>query len=320
MTAPARTALTGARIAGLGTYRPAKVVTNDDLARRVDTSDAWIRTRTGIASRRIADESETIVAMAVAAGGKALADAGITAADLDLVLVATCTNRSQIPGAAPQVAYRLGAHAAGATDVNGGCAGFCYATALSADAVRAGSVRNVLVIGSERLSDYTDWDDRTTCILFADGAGAAVISTADVDGIGPAVWGHSGDKPDSIMVPGHDDPFMRMAGQAVYRWAVTLAPTLTTACERAGVAPAELAAFVPHQANLRIVTALAKALGADNAVIADDVVESGNTSAASVPLALHRLVEDGRVRSGDAVLIFGFGAGLTYCGQVVRCP
>lgn len=310
----------GARLQGLGLYRPAHVVTNDDLARRVETSDEWIRTRTGIATRRVADDDESVVAMAAAAGGKALAAAGIAAADIDLVLVATCTNKSQIPAAAPQVAFRLGATAAGASDVNGACAGFCYALAMAADSIRAGSTEHVLVIGSERLSDYTNWDDRGTCILLADGAGAAVVSRAEVDEIGPVVWGHNGDRNDAIHIPGYGDNFMRMEGQAVYRWAVTLVPLLVRTCERAGITPSDLAAFVPHQANLRIIQAMAKTLGADNAIIADDVVDAGNTSAASVPMALTRLVEDGRLRSGDPALLFGFGAGLSYAGQVVRVP
>ncbi|MGF7234862.1 MAG: beta-ketoacyl-ACP synthase III [Frankia sp.] len=320
MTAAATGTRPGARIRGLGLYRPANLVTNDDLAKRVDTSDEWIRSRTGIATRRVADEDESVVAMAAAAGGKALAAAGLTAADIDLVLVATCSNKSQIPAAAPQVAYRLGATKAGASDVNGACAGFCYALAMAADSVRAGSTDHVLVIGSERLSDYTNWDDRGTCILLADGAGAAVVSRSEVDEIGPVVWGHNGERNEAIYIPGYGDNFMRMEGQAVYRWAVALVPLLVKTCERAGITPGDLAAFVPHQANMRIIQAMAKTLGADKAIIADDVVDAGNTSAASVPMALTRLVEDGRLRSGDPALLFGFGAGLSYAGQVVRVP
>jgi 3-oxoacyl-[acyl-carrier-protein] synthase-3 len=310
----------GARVLGLGTYRPARLVTNNDLARRVETSDEWIRGRTGIATRRIADDDETTVAMGAAAGGKALAAAGVIAADVDLVLVATCTGPSQIPGAAPQIAHRLGAHAAGTFDLNAGCAGFCYALSQAADTVKAGSARNVLVVATERLSDYTDWDDRTTCVLLADGAGAALVGAAEVDEIGPALWGHDGSRPAAIRVPGREDPLFRMEGQAVFRWAITLVPVLSRICERAGVAPADLAAIVPHQANLRIVEALAKGLGARDAVVARDVVDAGNTSAASIPLALARLLDAGEIRRGDPVLLFGFGAGLTYCGQVIRCP
>jgi 3-oxoacyl-[acyl-carrier-protein] synthase-3 len=310
----------GARVLGFGTYRPVRLVTNDDLAQRVETSDEWVRSRTGIATRRIADTDETTVMMGTAAAEKALAAAGITAADLDLVITATCTSPSQIPGASPQIAYRIGANAAGAFDLNGACAGFCYALSQAADAVRTGSVRHALVVATEKLSDYTDWDDRTTCILLADGAGAAVVGPGEVDEIGPAVWGHDGSRPDVIKVPGLGDNLFRMEGQAVFRWAITLVPMLRKICERAGITPAELAGVIPHQANLRIVEAMVSGLGATNAVIARDVVDSGNTSAASIPLALSRLLDAGELRRGDPVLLFGFGAGLTYCGQVIRCP
>jgi 3-oxoacyl-[acyl-carrier-protein] synthase-3 len=293
-------------------------VTNDDLAQRVDTSDEWIRTRTGIATRRVAEADETVVMMASAAGDKALAAAGVVAADLDLVILATCSNPSQIPGGAPQVAHRLGADRAGSFDLNAGCAGFPYAISTAADIVRAGSARNVLVTAAERLSDYTDWDDRSTCILLADGAGAALIGPSDTDEIGPAVWGQDGSRPTVIQIPPGGS--FEMAGQAVFRWALSLVPKLHEICERAGVAPSELAGIVPHQANLRIVEALAAGLGARNAVVSRDVVDSGNTSAASIPLGLTRLMDTGELRRGDPVLIFGFGAGLTYCGQVVRCP
>ncbi|MBX6387914.1 MAG: ketoacyl-ACP synthase III [Frankia sp.] len=317
MTSPARP---GARVLGFGTYRPVRVVTNDDLAQRVDTSDAWIRSRTGIATRRIADADETTVMMGTAAAEKALASSGIDPADVDLVIVATCTSPSQIPGAAPQIAHRLGSGTAGTFDINAGCAGFCYALSQAADTIRAGSARHVLVVATEKLSDYTDWDDRTTCVLLADGAGAAVVGAGERDEIGPAVWGHDGSRPEAIRVPGLGDNLFRMEGQAVFRWAIGLAPALRRICERAGVAPEQLAGIVPHQANLRIVEALANSLGAHNAVIARDVVDAGNTSAASVPLALSRLIDAGELRRGDPVLLFGFGAGLTYCGQVIRCP
>jgi 3-oxoacyl-[acyl-carrier-protein] synthase III len=312
--------MTGARLMGVGAYRPARLVTNDELATRVATSDAWIRSRTGIATRRIADAEETIVAMGAAAAGKALAAAGVDAESIDLVLLATCTNPSQIPGSAPQVASRLGATRAGAVDINGGCAGFCYGLSMAADAIRAGSATHVLVVASERLSDYTDHDDRTTCILLADGAGAAVLGPSVTDDIGPVVWGHDGTRADSIKVPGYGDNLFRMEGQAVFRWAISLVPAVRSICERAGIAPSELAGVVPHQANLRIVEAIVAGIGATDAVISRDVVDAGNTSAASIPLGLTRLLDAGELSQGDPVLLFGFGAGLTYCGQIVRCP
>jgi 3-oxoacyl-[acyl-carrier-protein] synthase-3 len=298
-------------------------VTNDDLASRINTSDEWIRARVGIVSRRIAGPDESLVDMAVTAGGKALAAGGLAATDIDLVLVATCTMPSQIPNAAAQVASRLGIPAPGAFDVNGACAGFVYGLATAAAAITAGSARNVLLVGAEKLSDWVDPDDRSTAIIFADGAGAAVIGpadTADEVGIGPVVWGSDGDRAETIQVVDRQS-FLQQEGQAVFRWATTsLAPVARAACEAAGVAPAELAAFVPHQANLRIIEAVARRLGAPGALVADDIVHAGNTSSASIPLALARMAERGQVPSGAPVLLLGFGAGLTYAGQVVICP
>ncbi|HYN96099.1 MAG TPA: beta-ketoacyl-ACP synthase III [Pilimelia sp.] len=313
---------TGSRIASLGHYQPAQVVTNDDLARIIDTNDAWIRDRVGIAARRVAD-AESVADMAAAAADKALAGSGLTAGDIDLVIVATCSSMDRCPNVATRVANRLGITAPGAFDVNTACSGFSYALATADHAIRAGASRHALVVGSEKLSDITDWTDRTTSVLFGDGAGAAVLSpTADGEapGIGPVVWGSAPEKGDVLRIEGWR-PYIKQEGQAVFRWATTaLAPLAVEACERAGIAPADLAAFVPHQANTRIIDGIAKRLGAVNAVIAKDIVESGNTSAASVPLALSKLVERREVPSGAPVLLFGFGGGLTYAGQVVRCP
>jgi 3-oxoacyl-[acyl-carrier-protein] synthase III len=313
----------GARILALGEHQPAQVVTNDDLAQRMDTSDEWIRSRVGIASRRIAGPDESNVDMAVTAGGKALAASGLAASDIDLVIVATCTMPSQIPHAASQVADRLGIRAPGAFDINGACAGFVYGLSTAASAVMTGNARNVLLIGSEKLSDWVDWTDRSTAIIFADGAGAAVVgpaATAEEAGIGPVAWGSAGDMVDTIHVKDRDS-FLWQEGQAVFRWATTaLVPVALEACEKAGVRPDELAAFVPHQANLRIIEAIARKLGAPGVPVAKDIVTAGNTSSASIPLALARMAERGEVPSGAPVLLLGFGAGLTYAGQVVACP
>jgi 3-oxoacyl-[acyl-carrier-protein] synthase III len=312
---------TNARILSFGHYQPARVVGNDDLVDGLGTSDEWIRSRVGIASRRIAGSDESVLDMAVAAGGKALAASGLDAADIDLVIVASCTTDSPMPAVAPQVADRLSIVAPGAYDVNAACAGFCYALAVAADAVRVGSANNVLVIGSDKMSSWLDWSDRTTCILFGDGAGAAVVSAGGAGGsIGPVVWGSAGDKADKIMIRSRDALFTQ-DGQAVYRWATTeMVPVSLEACRQAGVSPSELAAFVPHQGNLRMVRALARGIGADRAEVADCVVDSGNTCAASVPLALSRMSEQGRLRSGGLVLVLGFGAGLTYAAQVITAP
>jgi 3-oxoacyl-[acyl-carrier-protein] synthase-3 len=314
----------GARVLAFGGYQPARVVTNDELAQTVDTTDEWIRSRVGIASRRIAGPDETVADMAVQAGGKALAASGLSPDDIDLVIVATCTPEVQIPNTAAQVARRLGIMAPGAYDLNAACAGFCYALANAADAVRTGTARNVLVIGAEKLSQWVDWTDRSTCIIFADGAGAAVVGPVadpgDAPGIGPVLWGSDGDLADKIYIKDRNS-FIFQEGQAVFRWATTaLAPLAKAACERAGVEPADLAAFVPHQANLRIVEAIARRLGAPQAIVANDIVNAGNTSSASIPLALSRMIERGEVGAGAHALLVGFGAGMCYAAQVITVP
>ncbi|MHB1594796.1 MAG: beta-ketoacyl-ACP synthase III [Streptosporangiaceae bacterium] len=320
----------GARILAFGGYQPAKVVTNDDLAEMVDTNDEWIRSRVGIESRRIAGPEETVPDMAVAAGGKALAASGLTAADIDLVIVATCTAEVLIPNTAAVVATRLGISAPGAFDLNAACAGFCYALGAASNAITAGSAHHVLVIGAEKLSQWIDWTDRSTCIIFADGAGAAVVGPAGADedagpdqpgnGIGPVVWGSDGRMADKIYIKDRNS-FIFQEGQAVFRWATTaLHPVALQACSDAGVAPEELAAFVPHQANLRIIEVMARKIGAKNAKVATDIVHAGNTSSASIPLALSRMIERGELASGDKALLIGFGAGVSYAAQVITIP
>jgi 3-oxoacyl-[acyl-carrier-protein] synthase-3 len=208
-------------------------------------------------------------------------------------------------------------------DLNTACSGFSYALATADHAIRAGATRNAIVVGAEKLSDVTDWTDRSTCIIFGDGAGAAVVTATAPDeapGIGPVVWGSAPDKKDTIKIEGWR-PYISQEGQAVFRWATTaIAPIALEACERAGVEVSDIAAFVAHQANARIIDGIARRLGLKDAVIARDIVESGNTSAASIPLALSKLVERREVPSGAPVLLMGFGGGLTYAGQVIRCP
>jgi 3-oxoacyl-[acyl-carrier-protein] synthase-3 len=315
--------ITGSRIVSLGHYQPSRVLTNDDLAEMVDTNDEWIRDRVGIAERRIAAPDETVADMAAAAAEKALASSGLTPTDIDLVIVATCSSVDRCPNVATRVAHKLGIQAPGAFDLNTACSGFSYGLGTADHAIRAGAARNVIVIGSEKLSDLTDWTDRSTAILFGDGAGAAVVTATTGDetpGIGPVVWGSAPEKGDVLKIEGWR-PYIVQDGQPVFRWATTaLAPFALQACERAGVHPSELGAFVAHQANSRIIDGIVRRLNIPDAVIAKDIVESGNTSAASVPLALSKLVERREVPSGAPVLLFAFGGGLTYAGQVIRCP
>ncbi len=315
--------MSGSRILAFGGYQPDRVVTNDDLARTVDTDDGWIRARVGIESRRVAAPEETVADMAEAAGAKALAASGLPPASIDLVVVATCTPDVPIPNVAAQVAHRLGVVAPAAYDLNAACAGFCYALAAASDSVRAGSARHALVIGAEKMTAWLDWSDRSTCIIFADGAGAAVVGPArdgEPSGIGPVVWGSAGDQAERITITG-DTHAIRQDGQAVFRWATTaLHPVALEACTRAGITPADVSAFVPHQANLRIIEAIARKLGIPRERMADDIVHAGNTSSASIPLALSRMAEQGRLQPGTPALLLGFGAGLSYAAQVITLP
>jgi 3-oxoacyl-[acyl-carrier-protein] synthase-3 len=313
----------GTRILGIGSAQPERVVTNDDLSKIMDTSDEWIRERVGIAERRFAGDEDTVVSMAVEAGSKAVAAAGLSPSDIDTVIVANCTSTAPIPNAAAQVADLIGIKAAGGFDLNAACAGFCYALGIASDLVRAGSSRRVLVIGSEKLTDVVDPVDRSTAIIFADAAGAAVVGPADEPGIGPVAWGTAGDLVDMIGMTKQRHIYQE--GQSVYRWATSkIAPIAMRALDLAGITPAQVDVLIPHQANLRIVEAIAKKLRKEGAredmVVADDIVTSGNTSSASIPMAMDHMRAAGRIHSGDTALLIGFGAGLSYAGQVVVCP
>jgi 3-oxoacyl-[acyl-carrier-protein] synthase-3 len=315
--------MNGSRITAVGHYQPAKVLTNEDLAGMVDTSDEWIMSRVGIRTRRIAGPDEPVDELAAHAAAKALATAGLTPGDIDLVLVATSTAIDRSPNMAARVAARLGIPSPAAMDINVVCAGFTHALATADHTVRAGAATRALVIGADKMSDVADWTDRTTCVLVGDGAGAAVVEAAapgTEPGIGPVLWGSVPEMGNAVRIEGQPARFAQ-EGQSVYRWATTRLPSIARqACERAGLAPADLAAVVLHQANLRIIEPLAEKIGAVNAVVARDVTESGNTSAASIPLAFSKLVEQGAISAGDPVLLFGFGGNLSYAGQVVRCP
>ncbi|TQJ00515.1 3-oxoacyl-[acyl-carrier-protein] synthase-3/beta-ketoacyl ACP synthase [Amycolatopsis cihanbeyliensis] len=320
------------RIMGLGTYRPHREVSNTELCEAIDSTEEWIETRSGIIHRRFAGPAETLRAMATSAGRAALAHAGLAAEQVDCVVLATLTNLVQTPPGAFAVARDLGAvHAAG-FDLSGACAGFCQALAVASDAVCLGNAEYVLVIGAERMTDVVDPSDRTVAFMFADGAGAVVVGPSERPGIGPVVRGSdtsgwaavwmSSSWTDFADDPAAGRPSLQMDGRKVFRWAVdSVVPAARCAVERAGIGLAELSAFIPHQANLRIVDLIADRLELPSQVaVARDAAHSGNTSAASVPLAMDRLMRDGGVAPGDAALLMGFGAGLNYAGQVVLLP
>lgn len=316
--------ITGTRIAGMGHYRPARIVTNNDLAESIQTNDEWIRSRVGISERRFSAPDETIHSMGIEAGRAALTDAGIGPEDIDAVITATCTLEAQIPHASTRIAAGLGIHAPGSFDINGACAGFCYGLAVASQAVQTGTARNVLLIGSEQLTRWVDPKDRANAIIFADGAGAAVVTGADRPQIGPIAWGSDEKQTEAIYITDRNS-FVYQEGQAVFRWATTaIAPVAARAVAQAGLTLSDVDILVAHQANLRIVDAIAKNLVAAGASadlrVARDIVTTGNTSSASIPIALDRMRADGTAQAGDVVLAIGFGAGLTYAGQVFICP
>lgn len=314
----------GSKIVGLGHYRPDKVVSNDDLAQIMDTNDEWIQARVGIAERRFAAADESVASMGALAGAKALAEAGLRPEQIDTVITATCSLDSPAPHASTQIASLLGIHAPGAFDLNAACAGFCYAIAAADQAVRTGASKNVLVVGSEKLTDWTKPDDRATAIIFADGAGAVVVAASDEPGIGPVQWGSDEDHTQTIRIEGRNGHFIQ-EGQTVFRWATTaIAPVAIRAARAAGLELSDIDVLVTHQANLRIIDAIAKKIVREGArpdlKVGRDIVTTGNTSSASIPIALDRMRAAGEVSSGEVVLSVAFGAGLTYASQVFVCP
>jgi 3-oxoacyl-[acyl-carrier-protein] synthase-3 len=316
--------LPGSRVVALGHHQPHRVLTNPELEHVVDTTSEWIERRTGIVTRHIADEDVSVTDLAAEAAAKALASSGLEPAEIGQVIVATCSQIDRCPSIAAQVAARLAIPRAVCFDLNNACAGFCTALATADHAVRASATRHALVIGAEKMSDVTDWTDRGTCVLLGDGAGAAVISRTEADdaAIGPVVWGSDPTRADLVRIAGSWHPHFAQEGQSVFRWATSELPAVAReACRRAGIATTDLAGVVTHQANLRIIEALTARLDLrEDVVIARDVVDSGNTSAASVPLALSKLVERAELPSGRPVLLFSFGGGLSWAGQVITCP
>ncbi|HQY98254.1 MAG TPA: beta-ketoacyl-ACP synthase III [Phycicoccus sp.] len=318
------------RISGVGGYRPKRVVPNSEIVDRIDSSDEWIRERSGIIERRIAGEGEGIIEMSSWAAEPALEMAGISGDQLDAVILATVTWPYQTPAAAPLLAEHFGSKGA-AFDISAACAGYCHGIALASDMVRTGQADNVLVVGVERLSDFTSKDDRGTAFIFGDGAGAAIVSASDSPGIGPTVWGSDGAQWPVISqreswIDVHEQdlgwPTIGMAGQTVFRWAVWgMAPVAQRALDAAGITADQLDAFIPHQANMRIIDAMIKQLKLPEDIpVARDIAYTGNTSAASIPLAMERMVRHGEIPRGGLALQIGFGAGLAYAAQVVVIP
>ncbi len=327
MTILQATELTHAAMLGLGVYRPERVVTNAEICETLDSTDEWIQTRSGIRTRRFAGPEETLIGMATTAAERALAVSGVAIDQIGCVIVATSTHPEHTPASAAQVANGLGSTAA-AFDVSAGCAGFCHALNLASSMVRSGAESHVLVIGVEQLSRFMDPTDRGTAFIFADGAGAVVVGPAPATGIGPTAWGSDGSQAGVItQTPScfgaHDDtPVVQMEGTAVFRWApFAMAEVAHAALDAAGVAIDDLDAFIPHQANLRITQTLSRNIKLPESVaVATDITDSGNTSAASVPLAMEAMLRKGEAQVGDVALLIAFGAGLSYAGQVVALP
>ena len=324
-------------ILGLGVYRPERIVTNDEVAEPINSSDEWIQTRSGIKTRRFAGDGETILSMSIAAGRDALESAGVSPDQVGTVIVATSTWLLLTPAAAPQIATALGMTGSAGFDISAGCAGFCHGLGIASDLVRGGTASHVLVIGVEKLTDTLDVTDRSTAFLFGDGAGAVVVGPADAPGIGPTVWGSDGSQHHAIRQTkdwmeffteleekGTDAvrPYLAMEGTAVFRWAAhSLEKVCREALDRAGVTTSDLDAMIPHQANGRIIEIMARVLGLpENCALANDIEETGNTSAASIPLAMEALLRKGEAKPGDTALLIAFGAGLSWAAQVVQLP
>lgn len=334
------------RIHGIGAYRPDVIVTNDDVCQWIESSDEWIRKRTGIVTRHRASPDVGVTDMAEGAAREALEKAGIEASQLGAVIVSTVTHPYATPSAAADLAYRLGAAPAPAFDISAACAGYCYGIAQADALVHSGAAEYVLVVGVEKLSDIIDNSERSISFLLGDGAGAAIVGPSDIAGIGPSVWGSDGSKWDAIGMTGSmlalrdlaltdasgSDPdaaavasawpTLRQDGQTVFRWAVwEMAKVAQEALDRAGIEAKDLAAFVPHQANMRIIDELAKVLKLpEHVAIGRDIEDAGNTSAASIPLATHRLLLEQPDLSGGLSLQIGFGAGLVFGAQVITLP
>lgn len=319
---------------GTGSYVPSRVVTNDDLAKIVETSDEWISSRSGIRERRIADDTETTSEMAARAARAAIADAGVTVDDIDIIVVGTCTPDSPLPAAAAHLQRKLGIKNAPAFDIAAACSGFLYALDIADGMIRSGRYKRALIVGVERLSSLVDWKDRTTCVLFGDGAGAAVIAAHPemTEGvIGSKLYCDGGacdllyvksggsSRPASAETVANGEHFIRMKGREVFKLAVTaMEDAAIEICNQHGVKPSDLKLVIPHQANLRIIESIASRMELTKDQVYVNVDRYGNTSAASIPIALDEARRAGRIKSGDLVLLVAFGAGLTWASALIR--
>jgi len=319
------------KIYSLGAARGDITVTNDDVAGPINSSDEWIRQRTGIVTRMRASQDQSLMDMAVEASNEAINKAGIKPSEIEAVIFSTITHPYQTPSAASLLAELVGANPAPAFDISAACAGYCYGIAQADALVRSGTAKYVLVVGGEKLSDFVDPTDRSISFLLGDGAGAAIVGPSDSPGISKSVWGSDGSKWEAVGMTGSlldfrdgigSWPTLVQEGQSVFRWAVwEMVKVAKQALEVAGVKPEELSALVTHQANERIIDEMAKQLALpDSVVIAKDIITTGNTSAASIPLAMHALLAEGRIKTGYLALQIGFGAGLAYGAQVVVVP
>jgi 3-oxoacyl-[acyl-carrier-protein] synthase III len=319
------------KIYALGASRGHQVVTNDDIAGPIDSSDEWIRQRTGIVTRKRADKEQSLLDMASEASLEAIQKSGIKPEEIGAVILATITFPYQTPSGASLLAEKVGAHGAAAYDISAACAGYCYGIAQADALVRAGTSKYVLVVGGEKLSDFIDPTDRSISFLLGDGAGAAIVGPSDHPGISKSVWGSDGANWDKVGMTSSildfrdgkaEWPTLIQEGQSVFRWAVwEMAKVAKQALAESGLEASDLSALVTHQANIRIIDEFAKQLELpDSVVVARDIVETGNTSAASIPLAMHRLLAEGKVKSGGYALEIGFGAGLAFAAQVVELP
>jgi len=319
-----------ARILGVGSAIPSRVLGNEHMVQYIDSSDEWIRQRTGITERRWIGEDESLESLSLAAARQAIERSGLQASDIDGVVLATVSHFHQTPALAPQLAEKLGIVDPVAYDISAACAGFCYGLAQAEALVRAGQARNVVVIGAETLSRLTDITDRATAFLFSDGAGAVVVGPSDTNGIGPVVWGSDGAQADAIWqttdwqaaVDSGSWPALGMDGRAVFKWATGFIAGAASRClEESGLTPDQLDVFIPHQANNRITDTLLRYLKLpEKVVVARTITGFGNNSAASIPIAMESLLSSGQASSGQTALLIGFGAGLVYAGQVVTLP